>query len=164
MQGRNHRVGYLANIFATNAIPNGVWSHVAVVYDNSILSVYLNGTLQGSTNWGSDFIMNTAFSSKIGAEGSYYFNGAIDDTMIFQRALSPSQVQTLYQSANQSLTISHLQGTLDFAKTNTDICTIKGAFALPANYNFSWQGHDLKHRRRADDLHPRAASGAASAV
>jgi hypothetical protein len=48
-------------------------------------------------------------------------------------------------STNASLTVSiacllntsRLQGTLNFARTNADNCTVKGAFALPPNYNFT---------------------------
>jgi hypothetical protein len=93
--------GWQGNNFANNAFQDGLWYHVAVVYDNSILSVYLNGTLQGSTNWGGDFVMNPAYASRIGTEGSYYFKGVIDDMMVFQRALTAPQVQALYQSADQ---------------------------------------------------------------
>ena len=35
------------------------------------------------------------------------------------------------------LAISQLQGTLNFARTNADTCTIRGAFPLPSDYNFS---------------------------
>ena len=93
--------GWQGNFFANNAIQNGFWYHVAVVYDNSILTVYLNGAPQGSTNWGGDVVMNTTWPSRIGTEGAYYFDGAIDDMMIFQRALTVAQVQALYQSGDQ---------------------------------------------------------------
>jgi hypothetical protein len=35
------------------------------------------------------------------------------------------------------LTTSQLQATLNFAKTNADTCTLKGAFALPADFSFT---------------------------
>ena len=93
--------GYQGCSVANNAIQNDLWYHVAVVYDNSILSVYLNGTLQGSTNWNGDLVMNSVWPSKIGAEGGYNFNGVIDDMLLFQRPLTEAQVQQLYQSGDQ---------------------------------------------------------------
>jgi protein involved in ribonucleotide reduction len=35
------------------------------------------------------------------------------------------------------LNVTKLQGTLNFAKTNADSCTVKGTFNLPADYSFS---------------------------
>ena len=93
--------GWQATTFANNAIQDGIWYHVAVVYDNSILRVYLNGAPQGSTNWGTDFVTNPADSSRIGTEGGYYFKGVIDDVMLFERTLTSAQVQALYQTGDQ---------------------------------------------------------------
>jgi hypothetical protein len=98
--------GTQAANFAPNAISDGVWSHVVVVYDNSNLSTYLNGTLQGSTNLGGDFIMNATWPSAVGKENSFFFKGTVDDTMVFQRALTAPQILALYQSATYSLTPS----------------------------------------------------------
>jgi len=128
--------GWQNATFANSAIQSGLWYHIAIVYDNSILSVYLNGTLQGSVDWGADIVMAPDQTSQIGTEGSYHFNGVIDDVMIFERAITDQQVETLYQSANV-LTVSQLQGTLNFTRTNADTCTVRGSFAMPSNYNFS---------------------------
>ncbi len=132
--------GWQASTFGTGAIQNGSWYHLAVVDDNSIITVYVNGVSLGSADWGGDVIMNTNSFSRIGSdatEGADYFNGVIDDVMLFERALTSPQIETLYQSANQPLTISRLQGTLNFAQTNADTCTVKGTFTLPPDYNFS---------------------------
>jgi hypothetical protein len=100
LQGQT-AAGWQSTTFANNSIQDGVWYHVAVVYDNSILSVYLNGTLQGSTNWGGDFVMDPANLSRIGTEGAYNFKGVIDDVMLFGRTLTAPQVLALYQSGDQ---------------------------------------------------------------
>ncbi|HXI84263.1 MAG TPA: LamG-like jellyroll fold domain-containing protein, partial [Verrucomicrobiae bacterium] len=133
-------VGWQASTFGAGAIQNGNWYHVAVVYDDSFITVYVNGVSLGSADWGGDMIMNTNSFSRIGSdatEGADYFNGVIDDVMLFERALTSPQIETLHQSANQPLTVSRLQGTLNFAQTNADTCTVKGSFALPSDYNFS---------------------------
>ena len=106
----------------------------------------MNGALQASTNWVGDLVLNTALPSRIGTEGGYFFAGAIDEVMVFQRPLTEAQVQTIYESADppstnppstsQPFTISRLQATSNFAQTNADSCTIKGSFVLPSNYNF----------------------------
>jgi hypothetical protein len=144
--------GYQGATFANNAIQDGVWYHVAVIYDNSILSVYLNGALQGSTNWGGDLVMNTVWPSRIGTEGAYYFDGVIDDMMIFQRTLTVAQVQALYQSADQPPVFAPTGNqavasgqTLAFTVSATDAIGSQmtySAISLPAgaSFNASTQG------------------------
>ena len=72
---------------------------MAVVYDKSTLTLYLNGVNQGSAYWGGDLVMSTNSSSFVGTAGSYYFNGIIDDLMAFNRTLSQTEVSLLYQGA-----------------------------------------------------------------
>ena len=96
--------GWQASIFDTGAIQNGNWYHLAVVDDHSTILVYVNGVYLGSADWGGDLIMNTNTFSRIGSDGTQgadYFNGVIDEMMVFQRTLTVSQVQQLYQSGDQ---------------------------------------------------------------
>jgi len=94
-------LGYQQATFDSGAIQNGSWYHVAVVYDNSTILVYVNGVYVGSAYWGGNMIMNSSASSHIGTEGSYFFNGIIDEVMIFTRTLGPSEITLLYQGAYQ---------------------------------------------------------------
>ena len=45
--------------------------------------------------------MNPNAASRIGTEGSYYFNGVIDEVMHFTRTLGPSEIALLYQGVYQ---------------------------------------------------------------
>ena len=83
--------------FADGLVTSNTWQHVAIVYDKSVMTVYLDGVEQSSTNWGGDFVMDSKWPSKIGTEGGYYFNGAIDDMRVYNRTLSPTEIQTLVQ-------------------------------------------------------------------
>ena len=49
--------------------------------------------------------------SHIGTEGSYYFNGIIDEIMFFNRALGSNEVTLLYNLDNQVPAITSLQFT-----------------------------------------------------
>ena len=96
MQGQT--TGGTQNVaFASGAIVSNAWQHVAVVYDKSIMTVYLDGIAQGSTNWGGDFILSPLGQSRISTEGIYSFDGLIDDVRIYNRTLSPIEVQTLVE-------------------------------------------------------------------
>ena len=79
--------------------------HVAAVYDASSQTVklYLNGILQASTTTGTipSSIGDDAGEFAIGAEdtggtAANYFDGHIDDTRVYNRALSPAEVSSLY--------------------------------------------------------------------
>jgi hypothetical protein len=74
---------------------------VAVVYDKSTVMVYVNGAYLGSAYWGGNMIMNSNASSRIGTEGVYYFNGIIDEVMLFTRTLGPNEIALLYEGAYQ---------------------------------------------------------------
>ena len=93
--------GYQEATFNSGTIQNRNWYHVAVVYDNSTILVYVNGAFVGSAYWGGDMIMNPNTPSRIGTEGGYYFNGVIDEVMHFTRTLGPSEIALLYQGVYQ---------------------------------------------------------------
>jgi hypothetical protein len=88
--------------FGNGSLQSGNWYHVAVVYDKSTIRAYINGLYQGSSYWGGDLVMDGNAHSQIGTQGSYYFNGIIDDLMIFNRTLSAQEVSRLYQLMNGS--------------------------------------------------------------
>lgn len=79
------------------SISTGVFSHVAGVYDGSIIKVYVNGVLEGSSN----FIGNTlgnAHPLRIGVdstESANFFSGLIDDVHIYNHALSSTEIQNM---------------------------------------------------------------------
>ncbi len=76
----------------------GEWHHVAVIYDNPASYIYLDGQLKHSRNGtGGALNANTSDPLSIGKYSSFHFNGSIDDVRIYNRALSASEVQEVYQ-------------------------------------------------------------------
>jgi hypothetical protein len=81
----------------TNASPNQ-WQHVAVVFALDHIDFYKNGErflLNSAPGFGT-----TLNKLQIGRNPGYgeYFQGLIDDVAIYRRALSPDEVQALYQN------------------------------------------------------------------
>jgi hypothetical protein len=79
------------------AIPyaNNAWVHIVWVHSGGVLYAYKNGTLVSSVAAGNS-LLSTCYLF-IGTAGtSQYFNGSIDDVRIYNRALSASEVQQLY--------------------------------------------------------------------
>jgi hypothetical protein len=82
---------------STDSYSTGVWHHVIGVFDNSDLTVYLDGKSGTPVNI-SGSIYNGTGSLNIGkwVEGGYQFNGQIDDVRIYNYALTEAQIKTLY--------------------------------------------------------------------
>lgn len=83
----------------------GQWYHVTVVYDsNSIANMpmfYINGVAYPpdvifSSPLGSN-VSDAALPLRIGGQGGIrFFDGTIDDVRIYNRALSPAEVQAIF--------------------------------------------------------------------
>ena len=78
----------------------GTWQHWAVTYDGSTARLYVNAAETVSES------VTTAVPSSMYHIGgryqngsNYQFDGAIDDVRIYSRALSASEVQSIYDSA-----------------------------------------------------------------
>jgi len=73
---------------------------VTVLYDGSDFEIYLNGALDASSNWGG-FILPTTIDLSIAqhlpGNSNYSFKGVLDDIRIYNRALTPEEIQELYQ-------------------------------------------------------------------
>jgi hypothetical protein len=79
----------------------GVFQHVAVTYDrgSGIAKIYVNGSNVVSATLGS-FIPNTdrdlLIGKRIDGGAGYVFSGQIDEPTVFGRALSGSEIQSIY--------------------------------------------------------------------
>jgi hypothetical protein len=75
------------------AAPVGAWNHVAVSFDNKTAKTYLNGVLIRTKS-----VTNSSLTlDRIGGRISEFFNGEIDDTRFYDRALSAEEIWQLYQ-------------------------------------------------------------------
>ena len=71
------------------------WTHLASTYDGAVLRLYVNGTEVSTTNV-TGAMANSAGPLQIGGNNVWaeWFQGQIDDLRIYNRALTPSQLQT----------------------------------------------------------------------
>ena len=77
-----------------SASPVGSWTHVALTYDGSQLLLYVNG-VQVASRAASGAIQSSTSPLWIG--GNQYgenFTGLIDDVRVYNRALTPAEIQT----------------------------------------------------------------------
>jgi len=100
----------------TTPAPN-TWYHVAGTYDGSTLAIYVNGVLESSTPLTGGI---TAASNDLNfgrdpanpSDASRYWDGLIDEVEIFNRGLSASEVQSIYNAGSAGKCKSAVAGTL----------------------------------------------------
>jgi len=85
--------------YSTTVRSLGTWYHVAGVYNaaTSTLSTYVNGVLDNGTLRGvvPATQVNSSVNVNIGRRtGGFYFNGIIDEVRIYNRALTPAEIQS----------------------------------------------------------------------
>lgn len=71
----------------------GQWHHIAATYDGKVMRVYIDGVQAGQLNFAGSIITNNN-PLTIGGQPGYtsYFGGSIDETRIWNRALSQCEI------------------------------------------------------------------------
>jgi hypothetical protein len=130
----------LNSITTDSAVKQNEWYHVVYIFDNTIgTQIYINGKLQALNLGGIALNTNNINSINTTLNGSmyigratqissfpYYFKGAIDDIKIYNRALSQSEINSLF---TENVCISNITVT-DTLK----ISSISGINELPENF------------------------------
>jgi hypothetical protein len=75
----------------------GSWKHIVVSADEGNVSLYVDGDYKNSWFPVSDVILSRVSNPLTNNNGSW-FNGSIDETKIYSRALSPEQIKANYQA------------------------------------------------------------------
>ncbi|OGQ92310.1 MAG: hypothetical protein A2284_16910 [Deltaproteobacteria bacterium RIFOXYA12_FULL_61_11] len=90
-------------VYVTGERPlvEGVWQHVALVYDGSAITLYLDGQADLSIGQSGELASNGCTQVGRGNDGNchggpgQYYQGDLDELRIFRRALSASEVRAL---------------------------------------------------------------------
>lgn len=91
--------GGIGDTITTHVDP-AAWNFVCRTYDGTTQFLYVNGVLTGEERRAmnlADHPLNIG-RWKAGNDYSYYFEGLIDEVMVFTKALSADDVKTLYES------------------------------------------------------------------
>ena len=92
------------SVFSGDPVPVNTWTHVAMTINGDLTTFYINGQISGATNQDrGNGIDNTAVNVCLGREqysgslpvGRWFFNGAMDEVMIYRVALAPSDIRQL---------------------------------------------------------------------
>jgi hypothetical protein len=78
-------------------VPLNVWTHLAVTYNGSTMTFFVNGVAQTPVTVGSGAIAETNGAIRIGGNNSStgeFFQGLIDEVRVYNRALSAAEITT----------------------------------------------------------------------
>ena len=123
VRGGASNTNFVLSVDTTNhtiAALNTNWNHIAIIYDGTYYQAYFNGT-QVLTNISVQSSIEKLSNLQLGARhtptDTQYFSGKIDQVRVFDKALSSSEVTTLYGETHASTTIS----TTDIFSDNSGI-------------------------------------------
>jgi|GEM_PF-2228551 hypothetical protein len=88
---------------STSIINDDSWKHIVVMRDtaNSVKKIYINGQLNSLASFDKQLFSNNSINVYIGASvcatsTHHYYKGFIDDVRIYNRALTETEIQSLY--------------------------------------------------------------------
>jgi hypothetical protein len=91
-----------SSALSAGMVPLNTWTHVAGVYDGSSLRVYLNGQSAGQTLYSggifggvNDLSIGGVVGGVVSGSGISFFDGDIDEVVIYNRALSGGELMAL---------------------------------------------------------------------
>ncbi|HDZ60309.1 MAG TPA: hypothetical protein ENH46_01245, partial [Candidatus Pacearchaeota archaeon] len=90
---------------STTLVSDGSWHYIVGINNGTDLMIYVDGVLENSASNGGT-IDNDAVNLEIGRVGGgddEYFNGTIDEVMIFNRVLSPEEINASYNAGSYRL-------------------------------------------------------------
>ncbi len=82
-------------------LSTGTWYHLVGTFNGTNLTTYVNGSLVDTISQTYPVTFNYALrfgSISYTAGANYFFNGTIDDVMIFNRSLSAEEIQEIYNA------------------------------------------------------------------
>ncbi len=120
----------------------GKWYHVVAVNDGNNQSIYINANLSSVTpSTGNVYSSNNApiHIGKTNPGNTFFFPGDIDDIRIYNRALSDSEIQELYQGETSctSSKAGTVSSNLDIHMPSLDYQTLFGTQNIWVDFEYS---------------------------
>ena len=100
---------YTASTFKVPQLQKDQWYQVAMTYDGRVMTVFLNGAVIATYSYSGEIVNTPGHPIIIGADESEspagdVFDGAIDEVMLFNRALSQPEILNLYNDGSRNHT------------------------------------------------------------
>jgi len=132
---------------STTLVVSNMWYHVAAVRAANTISIYVNGILENQKTFGDTpvnmDVVDLLFGSHVVAgTPAFFLNGEIDEIEVFNRALSPAEIQAIFQADTAgkckigfrqpaTLTLAPKTATNTAGDTHCVTATVNDAFGNP---------------------------------
>ena len=98
-------------VLGAKLVNNNAWHHIAGVRTGSTIKLYVDGNLDGSSTSTSTANVDSIYSTLIGAYGDptipaslqNFVNGQVDEVRVWNKALAPSEIRSIYNQSCQNL-------------------------------------------------------------
>jgi uncharacterized repeat protein (TIGR01451 family) len=109
--------GWADDLVVSNFLITGEWNHVCLTYDGTTAKLYTNGELKTSAakTW---TLTNTIGYIGRQLNHSEHWKGSLDDTRIYNRALSANEVKRLAGQVSQS---EYVQYNIEYLNQSADV-------------------------------------------
>lgn len=130
-------------IISNQPIPfNNDWHHIVCVYNGSELQVYQNGVFAGSTPCTGNIpatTVNMLMGRQADGLSSERFSGSVDELRIYNRALRPDEIKTIYNDESVAFSNSPVcaESTIDLSTFTVDQASYQ--WTGPASFTSSSQ-------------------------
>ena len=108
--------------YSTSSVESNQWTHTAVTYDGSTLKLYLNGNLEFENqiiDYFPESPSETVFIGNSWGANNELFPGDIDDLAVWNRALTPSEIQQLANPSTYTWSTGDTTETISVTPTET---------------------------------------------
>ncbi len=90
-------INYNQRATGTASITDGKWHHIAATrQDGARVGLYVDGKADGDGNSGTGVVSANPSVYFCGLPGGRHFKGRLDDVRLYDRALSPSEIESLW--------------------------------------------------------------------
>ncbi|HTL56951.1 MAG TPA: LamG-like jellyroll fold domain-containing protein [Candidatus Limnocylindrales bacterium] len=149
--------GNYSNFDGHTALTNYTWYHVAMTYDGSALKLFVNGNLDGSLPvTGPITVSDMPLLIGGHAEGPWNFNGVVDEVSLYNRALSSSEIQSIYDSDSAGKCVTPIAPVIYLqprdqavAVGQNAVFTVGASGTQPLSYQWSLNGAPLPNSSNA---------------
>jgi hypothetical protein len=93
--------------WAQSTSTTSVWTHIVMVYNAGVMTLYKDNVLVATTNFTHTGVTSTTLPLYIGrGVGGNYFNGKIDDIGIWNRCLTTCEINDLFTASNSLTSVN----------------------------------------------------------
>jgi formylglycine-generating enzyme required for sulfatase activity len=125
--------GLGCTVLSKAPVNDGRWHHVVAAWDGEQLRLFVDGIAQSSNKSKPDVSYTSRPPFQVGhisyappwRDSEYYFQGTIDEVMVFRRVLSPAEARQLWSSS------SGKESTARAPKPADVLAWLEGAFDVP---------------------------------